>query len=64
VAPLARWAGTRCFCAAALSVGTCSGEFVYELVYIRAVFCESTCDYRLHSTQLAQSASYWPFTPL
>jgi hypothetical protein len=22
-------------------VGTCSGEFVYELVYIRAVFCES-----------------------
>jgi hypothetical protein len=27
-------------------VGSCSREFVYELVYIRAVFCESTYDYR------------------
>jgi hypothetical protein len=44
-------------------VGSCSREFVYELVYIRAVFCESTYDYRFHSTQLAQSAPYWPFSP-
>jgi hypothetical protein len=37
-------------------VGSCSREFVYELVYIRAVFCESTYDYRFYSIQLAQSA--------
>jgi hypothetical protein len=40
-------------------VGSCSREFVYALVYIRAVFCESTCDYRFYSTQLARSASHW-----
>jgi hypothetical protein len=46
-------------------VGSCSREFVYELMYIRAVFCESTYDYDycFHSTQLAQSESYWPFSP-
>jgi hypothetical protein len=44
-------------------VGSCSREFVYELVCIRAVFCESTYDYRFYSTQLAQSAPYWPFSP-
>ena len=35
-------------------VGSCRCEFVYELVYIRAVLCESTYDYRFYSTQLAQ----------
>jgi hypothetical protein len=44
-------------------VGSRSREFFYELVYIRAVFCESTCDYRFYSTQLAQSAPCWPFSP-
>jgi hypothetical protein len=38
VAPLARWAGIRYFCAA-----------LYELVYIHAVFCESTYDHHFHS---------------
>jgi hypothetical protein len=44
-------------------VGSRRREFVYELVYICAVFCESTYDYRFYSTQLAQSAPYWPFSP-
>ena len=29
-------------------VGSCSREFVYKLVCIRAVFCESTYDHRCH----------------
>ena len=35
-------------------VGSCSREFVYELVYIRAVFCESTYDYRFYSVRELQ----------